>query len=150
TGFYNDVSAARHGFVRSYLGAITTFDAPGSVFTQPTAVNPDRAITGYSCSFPPGSFPVCHGFLRAPDGTFTTFDAPGENNGTFPTGITPAGAITGWYIRPDFSGQNGFLRSPDGTLTTFDPPGSQATNPLAINPAGVITGWYCDASACHG
>jgi hypothetical protein len=90
------------------------------------------------------------GFLRAPDGTFTKFDGLGDMFVTVPTGINPAGAITGWDLSADFITEHGFLRAPDGTLTDFDPPGSFYTQPNAINPAGAITGFYCDATACHG
>jgi hypothetical protein len=85
------------------------------------------------------------GFLRAPNGAFTTFDYPGTNQGTFPSGITPAGTITGSYYA---NGQyHGFLRTRKGTFTTFDYPGTPgSTYPFAINPTGEIAGYYTDAS----
>lgn len=61
--------------------------------------------------------------MRASDGTFAAFDAPGAANGTSPSGINPAGAITGNYSDANFV-EDGFLRANNGTLTTFDPPGS--------------------------
>jgi hypothetical protein len=89
--------------------------------------------------------------------TFTTFDPSGSVN-TQPTGINPAGVITGYY--QDASGINhGFLRTPDGTITEFDPPGypnntlfvNPGLNTLAIDPAGTITGSYVDANGfVHG
>lgn len=82
--------------------------------------------------------------------TFITFDPPGST-GTFPSGINPAGAITGTYF--DASGGHGFLRTPHGTFTKFDVPGAagEGTFAFAINPAGAITGIYHDASnAFHG
>ena len=55
--------------------------------------------------------------------TIITFDAPGSIEGTFPQGITPAGAITGFYF--DAIGAfHGFLRARDGTFTLFDAPGA--------------------------
>jgi hypothetical protein len=46
---------------------------------------------------------------RTPDGTITTFDVL-VTGGTFPIGINPSGAITGYYV--DASGvPHGFLRS---------------------------------------
>ena len=79
--------------------------------------------------------------LKGKAGTFTTFDPPGSAD-TFPLGINPAGAITGWYI--DASGYHSFLRARDGTLTTIDVPGAAGTQALAINPAGAIVGGYSD------
>jgi hypothetical protein len=98
--------------------------------------------------------------------TIIMFDAPGAgtaaNQGTFPSGINPSGAITG-FTRDVNSARHGFLRAPDGTFTIFDDPGAgtcstscgtigpgQGTRAYAINPAGTITGFYSDNSArCH-
>jgi hypothetical protein len=86
--------------------------------------------------------------VRAPDGVITTFDVPGSNR-TSPTGINPAGEITGSY--GDASGTHGFLRGRHGTITKFDPLGSISTAPIGINPAGVITGQWCTQSSVrHG
>src|SRR5437016_5961191 len=82
-------------------------------------------------------------------GTFTTFDAPGAVFGTFPTGINPAAAITGFYFDANFGG-HGFLRLSNGIITTFDVPGDFSTFPDSISPAGAIAGTYCDAIVCHG
>src|SRR5215831_278527 len=74
-------------------------------------------------------------------GDFITFDPPGSTF-TVPSGITPAGVITGYYT--DKSGvQHGFLRSLAGAFTTFDPPRSSFTLPTAITPAGAVVGAYC-------
>src|SRR3981081_1547817 len=82
----------------------------------------------------------------APVGSFTTFDVPGAVNGTFPSSINPAGAITGSYNDVNFVG-HGFLRDKDGTFITFDVPGAvNGTFPSSINPAGAITGSYGDAN----
>jgi hypothetical protein len=99
--------------------------------------------------------------------TITTFDAPGAgtaaNQGTFPSGINPSGAITG-FTRDANSARHGFLRAPDGTFTIFDDPGAgtcstscgtigpgQGTRAYAINPSGQIAGFYSDNTArCHG
>jgi hypothetical protein len=83
-------------------------------------------------------------------GTFTTFDAPGAVFGTFPTGINPAAAITGFYFDANFGG-HGFLRLSNGIITTFDAPGAVGTFPDSISPAGAIAGTYNDANfAAHG
>ena len=71
----------------------------------------------------------------APQPTITTFDvSTGAVFGTSPSGINPAGAITGYYC--DAVTCHGFLRAPDGTVTTFDFPGSGYTQPVGINPEG--------------
>src|SRR5438270_1358222 len=59
--------------------------------------------------------------------TITTFDAPGAGTaagqGTFPSGVNPSGAITG-FTRDANSARHGFLRALDGTVTIFDAPGA--------------------------
>jgi hypothetical protein len=97
----------------------------------------------------------------------TTFDAPGAGTaagqGTFPSGINPSGAITGFTRDPN-AARHGFLRARDGTFTILDDPAAgtcstscgtigngQGTRAYAINPAGTITGFFTDNSAhCHG
>src|SRR6266481_1203338 len=99
--------------------------------------------------------------------TITTFDAPGAgtaaNQGTFPSGINPSGAITG-FTRDVNAARHGFLRAPNGTFTIFDDPGAgtcstscgtigpgQGTRGYAINPSGEIAGFYSDNTGrCHG
>jgi hypothetical protein len=98
-------------------------------------------VTGYY--FTPDD--LIHGFVRDPNGTVTTFDVPGvcqSSNGTFATGINPAGVVVGSYLGSDCGNYHGFLRSPDGTFTTFDVPGADNTEPSVINPGGAIAGGY--------
>jgi hypothetical protein len=122
-------TANQHGFLRTPDGTFTTFDPPGSVFTQVLAINPAGAITGDYCDAV-----ACHGFVRAPNESIATFDNPAGG-----IAINPAGAVVGGNA----------VRAPDGTVIEFNPPGAQSTTSLAINPDGVITGYYCDAVACH-
>jgi hypothetical protein len=100
---------------------------------------------------------VLSGSAREP--TFITFDAPGagtsSGQGTFPSMISPAGLIAGWYV--DRSNvYHGFLRARDGSITTIDAPGAgtgeyQGTYAISMNPAGAISGLYVDASIVfHG
>jgi hypothetical protein len=100
----------------------------GSTYTNPTAINPEGAITGQYCDAI-----TCHGFLRARDGTFTTIDPPGTNYSEADA-INPAGAIAGLY-QP---GIHGFLRARDGTFTIFDVPGSQYTWRVAGINRGIV------------
>jgi hypothetical protein len=166
-GMYTDANSASHGFLRTRNGTFTTFDPPGSIaifvgvsFGQNLYINPDGVITG--TYFEPisgnpfgGNYRV---FVRALDGTFTTFDAatyPPCCIWSFPSGITPARAITGSF-NDGFSINHGFLRASDGTITTFDVPGAgigfnEGTAPLGITPAGEIMGLYRDANrVTHG
>ncbi|MGA8431181.1 MAG: hypothetical protein WB729_15265 [Candidatus Sulfotelmatobacter sp.] len=149
TGFYADTNASLHGFVRSPLGAITTFDGPDavcssyfSVCTNPVGINLLGAITGTYCDAV-----TCHGFLRAPGGTIIAFDPPGStftyfNNG----GINLAGVITGTYYDANFLA-HGFLRTPRGTFISFDVPGAvNGTFPTGINDAGQVVGFFYDAA----
>jgi hypothetical protein len=93
--------------------------------------------------------------IPRPIGTFITFDVPGagtgNNQGTVPTSINPAGAITGSYVAPNNS-THGFLRARNGTFITFDVPVAvNGTQPNSINPAGAITGSYYDTEfVAHG
>jgi hypothetical protein len=135
-----------------------TFDAPGAG-TGPgqgtgcsgtdcsVLINEEGTVTGYYLD----ANNVYHGFVRCPDGKITTFDAPGADtnagdyNGTFPSAINDAGAITGFYV--DTSGAaHGFLRRPAGTFTTFDVPEglSGTTIPIALNLEGAVVGHYDD------
>jgi hypothetical protein len=135
-------------------GRFTIIDDPAagtgpSQGTFPTAINSAGAITGYYLD----KNNVNHGFLRtSPHGDdepvritgaklpagapITNFDAPGAGTvpnsyplqGTFPTGINPAGAIAGYYV--DANGVNhGFLRAPNGKFANpnIDPTGSTST-----------------------
>jgi hypothetical protein len=156
-------------------GTFATLDPPGQIFlNNPFSfgnnlqMNPAGVITGIY--FQPisgnpfgGNYRV---FVRASDGAYTTFDAVMFPNGnpslnipcctwSFPSGITPAGVITGSF-NDGFSINHGFLRATDGTVTTFDAPGAgtgfvQGTAPLGITPGGVIMGLYRDSNyVYHG
>src|SRR5258708_6993236 len=157
-GMYTDVNSASHGFLRTRNGTFTTFDPPGSIaifvgvsFGQNLYINPDGLITG--TYFEPisgntfvGNYRV---FLRALDGTFTTFDAatyPPCCIWSFPSGITPAGAITDSF-NDGFSINHGFLRASDGTITTIDVPGAgtcfnEGPTSLGLPPTGKIMRRY--------
>jgi hypothetical protein len=166
-GVYTDVNSGSHGFLRTSDGTFTTFDPPGQIaifvafsFGKNLYINPDGLITGTyfeTISGNPfgGNYRV---FVRALDGTFTTFDAatyPPCCIWSFPSGITPAGAITGSF-NDGYQINHGFLRASDGTVTTLDVPGAgirinQGTAPLGITPAGEIMGLYIDANGVtHG
>jgi hypothetical protein len=141
TGDYCDLSfTVCHSFVRSPDGSFTSFD-PFFIINLSGIINPKGTITGY---YPDAVF-LFHGFVRERDNTVTIFDVPGvcqTSNGTFATGINPAGVVVGSYLGSDCVAYRGFVRSPDGTITTFDFPGADDTEPSVINPAGAIAGGY--------
>lgn len=69
TGYYLDANNVYHGFVRSPLGIVTTFDAPGADTTAndyngtfPVSINDQGEITGYYLD----TQNVNHGFLLLP------------------------------------------------------------------------------------
>jgi hypothetical protein len=142
TGFCDDASLLRHGFVRDVDGTLTTFDPPGSRETQPVSIASTGQITGnYNDT---GS--KFHGFVRDVGGAITSFDFPAPDIlSTTPMSINGRGQIAGYYNRPD--GIHGFLRDADGTMTTFDVPGSSVTFVQSMNGSGQITGYYHDAKA---
>jgi hypothetical protein len=111
-GTYFDPSFVKHGFLRTPNGTFTTIDFPGAFSTEVLAINPAGEIVG-DFSNAVTSF---RGFLRAPDGTFTEIGPPGSEVNTIPSGINPAGAITGAFF--DGVTNHGYLQSPDGAFTT--------------------------------
>jgi predicted membrane protein len=169
-GMYTDANNSTHGFLRAHNGTFTTFDPPGSIqavsisfsYGKNLYITPDGVITGtykvpISDPFP---YFIYHVFVRTRGGTFITFDAATYEPcciWSFPTGITPAGVITGSFNDGPAT-NHGFLRARNGRVTTFDVPGagtkphqfpSQGTVPLGINPAGVIMGFYVDENGAH-
>ena len=142
TGF----TAYLHGFLRARDGTITTFDAPGAVFTESYAINSAGTITGV---YSDQNFNA-HGFVRDSRGTITSFDVPGAC-GTEGQAINPSGMVTGFWLDADCLTLRGFVRSPTGQITTFDVPGDLGTNYTLFNntsdiidPTGTITGFYFD------
>lgn len=162
TGYYFDGADVSHGFLRLKNGVITTFDVPGSG-TEPAqgtyggGFGPNNTIMGNYFD----TDNLSHGFLRDKNGGFATYDVPdaGSNvdsfEGTYPFGINPSGAITGWYV--DGADVNhGFVRAPNGDIARFDVPNAgmapgQGPYVFGIAPNGAVTGHSYDASnVVHG
>jgi hypothetical protein len=81
-------------------------------------------------------------------GAFITFDIPGASS-TFPTGINPAGTVTGYFRGA--GGLHSFLRTSDGAITPFDPCSSCSSAAVGITPGGTIAGSYADTGGrVHG
>jgi hypothetical protein len=163
TSAYLDSANVYHGYLRSPVGVITDFDAPGAgkgstQGTIPISLNDLGVITGFYLD----TNNVYHGFLGSPGHGFTDLNAPGADTtdayyGTEPTSVIDLGAIIGSYL--DANGVwHGFLRSPVGTYTKLDAPGADLTSgdlngtfPSQINLLGVIAGFYTDTnSIAHG
>ena len=104
TGYYSDLSTSTtHGYIRSLLGTLSSFDVPGALSTSISSMNGLGSMTGsyYDVS-------GLHGFVRSPQGTVTTFDVPGGAS-TNAQSINDLGVVTGTYS--DVSGNLfGFLR----------------------------------------
>jgi uncharacterized membrane protein len=149
TGSYYDVNNVGHGFLRSPDGAFTTFDVPGSVYTNPIALNLEGAVVGYYLN----QNDVIRAFLRRPDGTFETWKAPSaQAAGAY--NIDIFGTVVGHYRDNNFV-THGLVRSPHGKLTAFDAPGAgtgsgQGTDcpgcSVGFNLFGAIVGYYIDAN----
>ena len=162
TGYAIDSADVSHGFLRDKYGVITTFDVPGSGTgpgqgTYGGGFTADGVIMGNYFD----ADNISHGFLRNRNGSFSTFDAPGAGHvpdsleGTYPFGINPQGAISGWYV-DDSDVNHGFVRGTGGQFFTFDVPGA-GTDPgqgpyvFGIAPNGASTGYSYDSdNVVHG
>jgi hypothetical protein len=162
TGIYFDAYRANQGFLRAGDGTFTTFDAPGYIdpfflFSGPIpavlSVNTKGVIAGsywQPIAGNPfgGNYEV---FVRALNGTFTIFAAATYSPcciWSYPSGISPAGTITGVF-NDGFDLNHGFVRTSAGSIGTFNAPGAgtglfQGTVPLGIDATGEIMGYYTD------
>src|SRR5258708_9759347 len=108
-------------------GSFANFDPQGSVatlVTQPLAINPAGAITGYYLDANGGY----HGFIRTPKGTLTTIDAFPNATFTFALAINPAGTIVGFYNDTIFT-LHGFILPPAGH---YPPPYDRSPVPFDL------------------
>jgi len=134
----------RHGFLFKD-GVFTSFDPPGSVFTNVLGINERGEIAGRYCTQLPCAAPGAgsfHGFLLH-DGEFTTVDIPGALETDLFKANSP-GRIVGGFLTPDHKEQIALLTN--GNLTVFAPPGGQpvSLDNGGINERGDIVGTYCD------
>jgi len=124
-------------------GSVISFDFPGAVNTQATAITPSGDIVGRDTS----QDGVQHGFLRS-GGKFRSIDFPGSSS-TDVTWINPRGQIVGDYIGSDGK-QHGLLLSA-GKFTTIDYPNAQFTAAFGIGATGEVVGIQGDsAGILHG
>ncbi|HTV32677.1 MAG TPA: hypothetical protein VME69_06195 [Methylocella sp.] len=146
------VQPASGPMAEAAVGTYVTFDVPGSVFTNPAAINQVGTIAGYYLKYTPlpGPGNEFHSFARAPGGAITVFDPPGATGGSQALAIDALGTIAGQYC--DATTCHGYIRYPSGNIVTFDPPGSLFTTPTAGNSSGMVTGQFCTTpfSVCNG
>jgi probable HAF family extracellular repeat protein len=123
--------------------AYTSFDVPGSTWTNAIDINHAGAIIG---SFVDANG-VNHGYLWS-GGLFSPIDPPGSVwTGTW--GINAAGDIVGRYdVNTDTSQANGFLLS-GGVYTTVDVPYTTFTVTRDINNSGQVVGVSQDAPGTY-
>ena len=147
-GNYVDGNYLNHGFVRTPDGKITTFDPPGSGYTEVWGINNFGQIAGVFYD----TNGVGHGFLRTPGGKITTFDPPGAVGGVAGTGgtynafINDFGVVAGSYYHANTNAEYGYLRWSAGQFTKFSAPKASTaeyfgTELAAINLQGATTGW---------
>jgi hypothetical protein len=126
-----------HSFVISKKGVFTSFDPPGAISSNASAVNPSGEVVGAYTD----NAGIGHGYIFD-HGTFTTIDFPGATF-TFIGGGNAEGDVVGEYNDAAGVGHS-FLRS-KGIFTSFDPPGATFSLATGINPAGIIVGAYFDS-----
>ena len=151
-GTWRDAAGVFHGFSLTADGVFTSFDPPGSTFTQATFISPQGVIVGLYLD----SSSVSHGFILV-GGKYTTVDAHGVA-GTALSGISPLGEISGFTCSDPACGNLGapntshsFVRSTTGVFTIFDPPGAISSAASTVSPTGEVVGAYTDnAGNGHG
>jgi len=117
-------------------GSVISFDFPGAINTQATAITPSGDIAGRYTS----ADGVQHGFLLS-GGKFRSINFPGASS-TQVSWINPRGQIVGSYVD---SALHGFLLS-NGKFTTIDYPNAQFTIPFGIGATGTIVGIWDNGS----
>lgn len=154
TGDYADANGNIHGFVRSVLGQIISFDAD----TAPAGISQETAVLGINALGEVTGWyfdgtGASYGFVRSGIGKITLFNAPDADvllSGTTPTAIRDDGTVTGNY--QDVNGVfHGFVRARNGVITSFDAPeagtgSNDGTFPAALNAKGTIVGCYANAA----
>jgi uncharacterized membrane protein len=135
-GYYYDQNSVYHAFVRR-RGQFQQLNAPGAVYTQPSAINRSGQIAGVDYDGISD-----HAFLLN-GGVYRTLDFPGASN-TFANNLNSWGDVVGGYV--DAAGlTHGFLCR-NGKFSSIDAP--QAVNSVVsgINDSGDMTVAGLDAN----
>ncbi len=104
-GVYADRGFAYHGFVRRPNGTISSFDVPGSTYTQLMGLNDRGDIVGLYQD----TAGAVRGFCQC-NGRFVPLQPTADTEMTYPYNIDNAGRIVGWFIAS--SGTYGFIATP--------------------------------------
>ena len=155
-GVYYDADFNSLGFLRDSEGRFTEVTGPGGLTGQDDpyslgsgadlSITPGGEIAGTYFQPNTSNYRV---FLLSRNGQYTTFDAadyPPCCIYSSPTGINPAGTVTG-LLNDGHDLYRGFLRTSDGTVTLLDAPGAgtghfQGTLTVGITPGGLVAGVY--------
>ena len=145
-----ETTLTRAGWITAFLrapdGTFTTFDAPGCRQWDQLRFlyHPGGGRRWISTLTRASWVTASCGLATAPSRPSIS---PARPHHRAPSGINPAGAITGYVLVTLFTVFHGFLGTPDGTFTAFNAPGSvNGGEPSGINPAGAITGSAADGS----
>ena len=119
TGQYFDTTLPSFGiriFLRTPNGVFSNFDTPQLGTSLGSAsINSSGAVAGDVLNFECPNFPFCNivpiSFVRAANGTVSSVNDPQAVQGTFVTGINPAGVVIGNYIDAN-NVQHGFVMKP--------------------------------------
>jgi uncharacterized membrane protein len=124
-------------------GSVISFDFPGAINTQATAITPSGDIVGRYTS----ADGIQHGFILS-RGKFRPINFPGATS-TDVTWINARGQIVGGYFN-SVGNEHGFLLN-GGKFTTLDFPDAQFTTALGIGATGDIVGVRGDSAGTpHG
>jgi probable HAF family extracellular repeat protein len=144
-GVWEDTGGVFHGFSVTAKEVFTSFDPPGSIFTEPDFINLQGVIVGLYLD----SSNVSHGFILNGK-EYTVVDVKGAA-GTALSGINDLGEISGFTCSDPACGNTGigsfnqsFVRSPDGKYTFFNPPGATSSETSTVSLLGAVVGTYTD------
>lgn len=144
-GVWEDTGGVFHGFSVTAKGVFTSFDPPGSAFTQPDFINLQGVIVGAYLD----SSNVSHGFILNGK-EYTVVNVKGAA-GTTLSGINDLGEISGSTCSDSACGNTGlstfnqsFVRSPGGKYTFFNPPGATSSESSTVSLIGAVVGSYTD------
>lgn len=144
-GVWEDTGGVFHGFSVTAKSEFSSFDPPGSAFTEPDFVNLQGVIVGLYLD----SSNVSHGFILNGK-QYTVINVEGAA-GTAISSINDLGEISGFTCSDPACGNTGnssldqsFVRSPDGKYTFFNPPGGTSSETSTVSLLGAIVGAYTD------
>jgi uncharacterized membrane protein len=121
-------------------GVVTSFNVPGSTFSQAIDINSLNQTVGFY-----GDGRRVLGFRREADGTITYPIAAAGANYTYLSGINDNGSMVG-FVYDNTGRQHAILFQSLGKQARYDYPGAGSTSFWGINNGGLISGSYVDTS----